>query len=344
MSKRMIGIISAAVGGALIVILYGLILRGILNEQNQQAALEDQIAPLEMALDGEQRGTPMLPARQYELATLQAKLVAAQFAFPSEVDSTEVLAHIVATAAIHRVNLRHVQASNPFTSTVGVSTYRIFAYDVDVEGDLNAVSAFLTDLEIGPISTLLLEHIRLEAQPMPTLLPTLPPPLPTLTLVPTATPTEDPPVYRTSLVVQVYVRLAEPGATPLPPVGTAISSEERASQLQELLGQARQEEDWERAISLLLVLRQLRPADPTLEMQLVEAYVYDGQRRLAAGQYDQAGEDFRAALALQPDNNEAVGGLSVLEALTPTPSPSPTSTPTETPTPTPTITPTITPT
>jgi tetratricopeptide (TPR) repeat protein len=344
MSKRTIGIIGAAVGVLLIIVLYGLIIRGILQERDQQAALEDQIAPLEAGLGGQQGEGSLLGARQSELATLQAKLVAAQFAFPSEIDSTEVLAHIVTTAAVHRVNLREVQSRTPSTSTVGAGTYRVFSYDVEVEGDLDAVSGFLADLEAGPIETLVLNHIHLDAQPTPTVFPTLPPPLPTLTLPPTPTPTEDPPVYRTSLLVEVYVRLAEPGATPLPPVGTSISPEERTRQLQELLVQAREEEDWERAISLLLVLRQMRPSEPTFERLLVDAYVRDGQRRLAAGQFDQAAADFQAALALQPNNNEAIGGMSVLQALTPTSTPLPTSTPTETPTPTPTITPTLTPT
>lgn len=338
MNKRTIRIIGVAVGMVLIALLYGLILRGILHEREQQTLLEEQIGPLEAALADQEEGEQVLPTRQAELATLQAELVAAQFAFPSEVDSTEVLAHVVAAASTHRVNLRQVQARDPLTVTLGTGTYRIFPYDVEVEGGLEAISAFLTALESGPIGTLMLDQVHVQALPTPTALLT-PPGSP-----PIATPTEDALVYRASLLVQVYVRLAGPATTPLPPVGTSVSPEERARQLEALLEQAYQQEDWERVISLLLVLRQIRPTDSTLEPRLVEAYVRDGQRRLAAGQYDLAGADFQAALALQPDNSEALAGLAVLEGLTPTSTPSPTSTPTETPTPTPTITPTITPT
>lgn len=182
MSKRTIAIIAAAGGVVLVLALYGMIVRGILLERRQQVALEDQIAPLEIALAGQQGGAQVLPTREAELATLQAELVEAQFAFPSEVDSTEVLDYIIGVVADHSVNLRRVQARDPLTGTVGGSTYRISSYDVEVEGELGAISAFLADLEPGDIGTLTLDQIRLEAQPTPTA------------------------VYRASLVVQVYFR------------------------------------------------------------------------------------------------------------------------------------------
>ncbi|MBU0702757.1 MAG: hypothetical protein KKC18_02695 [Chloroflexi bacterium] len=186
MSKRTIGLISVAAGVLLIALLYGLIVRGVLAQREQQALIEDQIAPLEAALAGQEGGVQVLPTRQTELATLQAELVAAQFAFPIEVDTTEVLAHIVTTAATHRVNLLQLQARDPLTATIGTGTYRIFAYDVETEGTLDTISAFLATLESGPIGTLTLDQMSLEAQPTP------------------------PAAYRASLVIRVYVRLAEP--------------------------------------------------------------------------------------------------------------------------------------
>jgi tetratricopeptide (TPR) repeat protein len=350
MSKRTIGIISLVGGVLLVGLLYILILRGVLRERDRQSILGAQIEPLEMALANQQEEAQELPTRQAELvaieaeqATVQAELMTARLAFPSEVDSTEVLAHVVAAAAINNANLRQLQARDPITATIDELAYLIFAYDVRAEGELDDLSAFLTDLESGPVGTLSLDQIRIEV-------------LPTPGATSIAPPAEGPVIYQASLVVQVQVRMADPGTSPLPPVGTPVSPEERARQLETLLEQARQAEDWERAISLLLVLRQIRPSDPVLEAQLVEAYVREGQRRLAAGQYDQAGADFGAALDLQPYNYEAQEGLAVLQALTPTPvpiptitltgtpTPSPTCTPTETPTPSPTVTPTITPT
>jgi tetratricopeptide (TPR) repeat protein len=336
--------------------LYGLLLRGILLERQQQASQVEQLALVQTASAARQGQEDVLPTRQAELAALQGELagvekelVAARLAFPSELDSTDVLADVVSAAAICRVNLRQVQAREPVTVTVAGATYRLLAYGVTAEGTLDAVSAFLAALESGPIGTMALDSIRVET------LPTL---APTKGATPIPTPPEGPPLYQASLEVQVYVRLAAPGASPLPPSGTPVSSEERVKELVALLEQARQTEDWERAISLLLALRQIHPADPTVEAQLADAYAREGQQRLAAGQYEQAAANFRAGLALQPENELALAGVAALEALTPmptatpilmptaTPTPTPTATrlPTRTPKPVPTATPTITPT
>jgi tetratricopeptide (TPR) repeat protein len=327
-SRRTVGTIVAICGALLIVALYVLLARGIGISRTQRAALHDQSALLETALAEQQRGALVPATRQAELATLQAQLASVQFAFPSEVDSTEVLAHVLATASAHDVTLRQVQARDPVTSTLGTGTYRVFSYDVEAEGELADIAAFLGALESGSIETLMLDQVRLQARPTTT---------PAVMVQPGPEPPAAsagaPTLYSASVVVQVYVRLAEPGTTPLPPAGTATSPEERIGELEALLEQARADEDWERAISVLLVLREVDPSNPLRNVQLVEAYVHEGQRRLAAGQYEQAGTDFRAALALEPGNAAALAGLAVLEGLTPT------VTPTASATPTPTLTP-----
>jgi tetratricopeptide (TPR) repeat protein len=337
MSKRVL--VTAAVAASVLAVatLYGLLLRGILLERGQQASLEEQIELVATALAAQQEEGQALPTRQAELeaaqsdlAAVEGKLVAARLAFPSELDSTEVLADVISAAAIHRTNLRRVQAREPVTVTIESSTYRLLAYDVAVEGTLDAVSAFLVALESGPIGTMSLDNIHLQAPPTPA---------PTLeNATPIPTPTEGPPLYQVSLVVQVYLRQMAPGSTTGPPAGTPASAADRVQELKALLEQARQTEDWERIISLLLALRQLDPSDLSVDGQLVEAYAREGQRRLAAGQYEQAATNFRAALALQPDNAEALAGVAALAALTPTPTATPTLQPTPTSTPTPTAT------
>lgn len=183
MNKRVIAIISAVAGAVLILALYGLIVRGILREREQQAALEMQIEPFEMALADQQGGAQVLPTRQAELATLQAELAEIQIAFPSELDSTDVLDHILTSAANQGVTLSQVlQIGDTLTDTVGADTYYVFTYDVQVEGRLDAIAAFLAALESGSIETLILDQISLEVQPTPAA------------------------EYQTSLVVKVYVR------------------------------------------------------------------------------------------------------------------------------------------
>ena len=181
MNKRAIVIVVTVVGALLILILYGSVVRAILSERSAQASLEERIAVREMALSGQQGGAQGLSERQAELASLQATLGAVEFAFPSEVDSTEVLGYIFTAAADNGISLSQVEARTPVTGTIGSSTCRIFAYDVEVVGELETIAAFFTALEAGDIETLTLDQIHLEAQPTPG-------------------------AYRATLVVQVYFR------------------------------------------------------------------------------------------------------------------------------------------
>ena len=182
MNKRTILTIGLAVGLALILLAYGLILRGILLERQQQADLEMQLEPLEALLDGQGEGGQALATRQAELAALQAKLASAELAFPSQVDSTAVVDYIVTAADNNGVSLRRIEARDPLTGTIGGSEYTAFVYEVEVEGGLETIPNFLAALESGAISTLSIDQIHLEAQPPPA------------------------PEYRATLTVQVYVR------------------------------------------------------------------------------------------------------------------------------------------
>ncbi len=337
MNRKTLTLILIGVAVVLAVIAYVLIARSIMSQPAAQAGLDQQIEVAQAGVAARKQGALVVETRQAELVTAQASLGQTQFTFPSEVDSTEVLAHIIATGALNRVNLREIKARAPISMTLGSSVYLVYTYDVRAEGTLADVSTFLTQVESGPVGTLLLDQIKVEA--LPTVATATP--LPTVNLAPLPTPTKDPPLYSTSLMVIVYVRQASANTTPVPP-RTPVSSQARIDQLKPAVEQARQEGDWERVISLLLALRQIGPTDPALDSQLVEAHLKEGQRRLTAGQYDLAGANFRAVLDLKPDNAEAQAGLRILQVLTPTSTPSTTPTPTSTSTGTPTLTPTIT--
>ncbi len=335
MTRRTVLVGGAVISGAIALIGFALISGELQRHSDLQTSLDDQINLVQVARTAQAQGAQVVETQQAELATAQAGYAAAQLSFPTEVDSTEVLAHVIATAALNRVTLRSIQAHAPTTTTVDASTYLIYAYDVAAEGDLANVSSFLSQVERGPVGTLNLDRITIQA--LPTLVAT-PTPLPAA-----PTPTPDPPLYRASLVVVVRVRLAAPHTTPVAP-RTPASQPARIDQLKQLLDQARRQEDWAYAISLLLALKQIGPADPGDETLLIEAYVKDGQRRYSAGQFNQAGADWRAALELDPTEPEAGAGLRLLAALTPTPTPTVTPTPAPTSTGTPTLTPTVGPT
>jgi len=234
MSKRALGIIGLVAGVILIGALYGLILRGILAEREQQAFLEEQIEPRQTALADRREEAEVLPARQIELAAVQAEqaavqaeLAAAQLAFPSEVESTQVLAQVVEAAGIHQANLLRLEARSPTTTTLDERTYLVFAYEVEAKGELGTLSAFLNSLDSGPIGTLSLDQIRMEALPTPEDPST---PLTSTIPAPVATPAGTFEMYQLSLVIRVQVRLSGPGISPGQPAGTPIPGEEEGGQ------------------------------------------------------------------------------------------------------------------
>jgi Tfp pilus assembly protein PilO len=183
-NRRTLAIVGAAAGAALILLAYVLIVRSIAAERQARVGLQAQIEPFETALDAQQQGADVLPTREAELKILQTELAAIQFAFPSEVDSTEVLNYVIASAGESGVSLQQLEAQEPITETIGEDVYRLYAYDVEVEGTLEATSAFLAALERKAIKTMGVDRIYMEAQPTPG-------------------------TYRTELVVLVYVRPGE---------------------------------------------------------------------------------------------------------------------------------------
>jgi Tfp pilus assembly protein PilO len=183
-NKRTLAIAGAIAGAALILLLYALIVRGIAGERKHQGDIEAQLEPFEMALDAQQQGADVLPTRQAELESLKAELAEIQFAFPSEVNTTKVLSYIYTSATQSGVDVRQLEARRPVTEAIGGQVYRLFAYDVEVQGGLEQTAAFLAALEREAIETMAVDGILTEAQPTPG-------------------------SYRTKLTVMVYVRPKE---------------------------------------------------------------------------------------------------------------------------------------
>ena len=175
---------TVAAGAALILFLYVLIVRGVAVQRQRQGEIEAQLEPFEIALDAQQQGADVLPTRQAELEALQAELAAIQFAFPSEVNTTKVLSYIYTSAAQSGVDVRQLEARRPVTEAIGGEAYRLYAYDVQVEGGLDQTAAFLATLEREAIETMAVDNIRIDAQSTPG-------------------------NYKTGLTVMVYVRPEE---------------------------------------------------------------------------------------------------------------------------------------
>ncbi len=323
-------IIAIGLGATILAVLlvYASLFRNLQEAREQQLDLAAQLVYIQDAAAGKESLEPPILTRQAELAEQQAALEAAQLQLPSPLDSTDVLAEIVTTAAIHRVNLRQIQALEPREASVEGFSYRVQSYRAVVVGPLDALNAFLEALESGPLSSLSLPETQIQALPTPT------PPI-------TGAVTPSPPDYEATCILEIYTRALPDDLTGASTPQPIMEPAARIEQLQQLLTQAETEKDWEHAISLMLTLRQLQPAAAENDERLALFYVQAGEQQLSASRYAEAGQSFRAALTLQANNPAALLGLARLTLLTPTPTPPPTETPTATPTPsaTPTATP-----
>ena len=99
MNRRTIMIIGAVIGSLAVLVIFALIIGEIQRQTELQSGYADQLGPVRSALTAQAGGAQVVQTRQAELVTVEADYNAAQLSFPSEVDSTEVLAHVIATAA-----------------------------------------------------------------------------------------------------------------------------------------------------------------------------------------------------------------------------------------------------
>ncbi len=198
-----------------------------LQERRTQSTLQEEVDMLGLAVA--QKATEARKAElEQALATAQAEQMELRYIFPTALDSTEIVAHVVDAAAQTQVHLYSVQARAPITLTTETGEYEILSYELKAEGTLADLKVFFQLLEQGPIGTITLEHMEAGLAPTPTPTPMFPTPSPTAvrrgspTPTPQPTPTPTPETepgqerYRITLNLQIYTRRA-PTPTPTPP-------------------------------------------------------------------------------------------------------------------------------
>ncbi len=136
----------------------------LLRQHPDQGELSSQIdsaAAVLASADDVRQDVEDLPAR---LAAARQELVAAQAAFPSELDSNNIIQTILALADENQVRVLRVDAvpptaepadaeppaTEPAEETEGP---RILSFDLEAEGDFGQLVAFLEALEGGATST-----------------------------------------------------------------------------------------------------------------------------------------------------------------------------------------------
>jgi hypothetical protein len=112
------------------------------------------------AADDVQQEMEVLPDR---LAEARQELQAAQEAFPTELNSNNTMQTILELAGESQVDVRSVDALPPVEESADESsTETTITYDVEVEGDLGQLMAFLEALEGGDSSTTKISTFSLE--------------------------------------------------------------------------------------------------------------------------------------------------------------------------------------
>jgi len=212
-------------------LVYAGLLASYLQERRTQTSLQEEVDLLSVAIS--QEATEARKAElERALATAQAEQIELRYIFPTALDTTEIVAHVIDAAAQTHVQLASVQARAPVTLTSETGEYEILSYDLQVEGTLPDLKTFFQKLENGPIGTLTLEQLEAGLAPTPTPTPLTPVPTPTPVrrgspsptpqLTATPTPTAQPGLerYRLVLRLQIYTRRAEPTPTPQPQGGS----------------------------------------------------------------------------------------------------------------------------
>jgi hypothetical protein len=112
------------------------------------------------AADNVRQDLEVLPDR---LAEAQQELQAAQAAFPSELNSNNIVQMVLELAGESQVDVRSVDALSPIAESGEESEAETtLTYDVEVAGDFGQLTAFLEALEEGETSTIRVSTFSLE--------------------------------------------------------------------------------------------------------------------------------------------------------------------------------------
>jgi len=130
-----------------------------IKERQGQEALASQITDASQLIVELPENTQDLEER---LETAQARLDDEQGAFPSEINSIEVVDAVLELANDCEVNIVPIETQPQATVAVGEHDYNIFRLNVVVEGSLTQLLAFINGLEKGEFETLIIEHLEVD--------------------------------------------------------------------------------------------------------------------------------------------------------------------------------------
>lgn len=137
---------------------------GYLKQRQAQKELTSQIADVTQILAQIPKPPQDLEQR---LAVAQANLAAEQNAFPTRMNTTQVINTILELAADCEVKAIPLVTQPWSTEIVGEHDYSVFRLSVVAEGSLPQLLTFISKLENGEFDTLLVENLSVTAESNP---------------------------------------------------------------------------------------------------------------------------------------------------------------------------------
>lgn len=123
----------------------------IVREQWDQDALSWQIDLGEEVLSVTEDSRQALEDLEARLRAAEEELALAQSAFPSELDSDDILQTILTRANESQARVLSVNIQPPTTEADEASAYSVLGFNIEVEGDPGQLVTFLAALESGVI-------------------------------------------------------------------------------------------------------------------------------------------------------------------------------------------------
>lgn len=147
---------------ALAVVAYVALGTSIVREKWDQDALSAQIDLGEGVLQSVADARQDLEESQTRLTEAEQELAAAETAFPTKLDSKDILETILRHVGESQVHLLRIDIREPITEVDGASAYNVLGLDLDVEGNFGQLVAFLAALENSATSTTRIGSFTLE--------------------------------------------------------------------------------------------------------------------------------------------------------------------------------------
>jgi hypothetical protein len=142
-----------------LLVVYGLLAMDYMKQGSEQERLLSEIEEVEQSQEA--LAKPSTDAYE-RLAAIQAELDAESEIIPSEIDSSDVVDIILSLA--QQVGVKAIPlTTEPWVEQhIGGNIYRVFRLSVEIEGFFSKVTEYVTRLESGEYTTLIVENLVVE--------------------------------------------------------------------------------------------------------------------------------------------------------------------------------------